>query len=94
MAAFRLRLEQSKVIALESIRAKKDVAGVQAEVLRAAFEHAKINIVGGDGQFFERFMRAVTVGQSIDSAVDQSDTLKSLLSQVTGNKPSDDSSAS
>lgn len=91
---FRLRLEQSKVIALESIRAKKDVAGVQAEVLRAAFEHAKINIVGGDGQFFERFMRAVTVGQSIDSAVDQSDTLKSLLSQVTGNKPTDDSSAS
>lgn len=91
---FRLRLEQSKVIALESIRAKKDVAGVQAEVLRAAFEHAKINIVGGDGQFFERFMRAVTVGQSIDSAVDQSDTLKSLLSQVTGNKPGDDSSAS
>lgn len=91
---FRLRLEQSKVIALESIRAKKDVAGVQAEVLRAAFEHAKINIVGGDGQFFERFMRAVTVGQSIDSAVDQSDTLKSLLSQVTGTKPNDDSSAS
>jgi uncharacterized membrane protein YqiK len=91
---FRLRLEQSKVIALESIRAKKDVAGVQAEVLRAAFEHAKINIVGGDGQFFERFMRAVTVGQSIDSAVDQSDTLKALLSQVTGAKPGDDSSAS
>ena len=91
---FRLRLEQSKVIALESIRAKKDVAGVQAEVLRAAFEHAKINIVGGDGQFFERFMRAVTVGQSIDSAVDQSDTLKSLLSQVTGNKPGDDASGS
>ena len=79
---FRLRLEQSKVIALESIRAKKDVAGVQAEVLRAAFEHAKINIVGGDGQFFERFMRAVTLGQSIDGAIDQSDTLRSLLTQI------------
>lgn len=80
---FRLQLEQQKVISLESIRAKKDVAGVQAEVLRAAFEHAKINIVGGDGQFFERFMRAVTVGQSIDGAVEQSDTLKAILSQVT-----------
>jgi hypothetical protein len=93
---FRLRLEQSKVIALESIRAKKDVAGVQAEVLRAAFEHAKINIVGGDGQFFERFMRAVTVGQSIDSAVDQSDTLKALrlAGEPLGAKPGDDSSAS
>lgn len=91
---FRLRLEQSKVIQLESIRAKKDVAGVQAEVLRAAFEHAKINIVGGDGQFFERFMRAVTVGQSIDTAVDQSDTLKTLLAQVTGGaKPQGDDGA-
>ena len=84
---YRLRLEQSKVIALESIRAKKDVAGVQAEVLRAAFEHAKINIVGGDGQFFERFMRAVTLGQSIDGALDQSDTLRSLLSQLSEVEP-------
>jgi uncharacterized membrane protein YqiK len=79
---FRLQLEQQKVIALESIRAKKDVAGVQAEVLRAAFEHAKINIVGGDGAFFERFIRAVTVGQSIDGAVDQSEVLKGLMSQL------------
>ena len=86
---FRLQLEQQKVIALESIRAKRDVAGVQAEVLRAAFEHAKINIVGGDGAFFERFIRAVTVGQSIDGAVDQSEVLKSLMSQL-GTVSSDD----
>jgi len=79
---FRLRLDQQKVISLESIRAKRDVAGVQAEVLRAAFEHAKINIVGGDGAFFERFIRAVTVGQSIDGAVDQSEVLKGLMSQL------------
>ena len=79
---FRLQLEQQKVVALESIRAKRDVAGVQAEVLRAAFEHAKINIVGGDGAFFERFIRAVTVGQSIDGAVDQSEVLKNLMSQL------------
>lgn len=79
---FRLQLEQQKVISLESIRAKKDVAGVQAEVLKAAFEHAKINIVGGDGAFFERFIRAVTVGQSIDGAVDQSEVLKGLMSQL------------
>jgi len=79
---FRLRLEQQKVVSLESIRARRDVAGVQAEVLRAAFEHAKINIVGGDGAFFERFIRAVTVGQSIDGAVDQSEVLKGLMSQL------------
>ena len=86
---YRLRLEQQKVIALEGIKAKRDVAGVQAEVLRAAFEHAKINIVGGDGQFFERFMRAVTVGQSIDGAVDQSEVLRSLMTQI-GTPPAED----
>jgi uncharacterized membrane protein YqiK len=88
---FRLRLDQQKVVALESIRAKRDVAGVQAEVLRAAFEHAKINIVGGDGQFFERFIRAVSVGQSIDGAVDQSEVLRSLMTQL-GTAASDDES--
>lgn len=79
---FRLRLDQQKVIQLEAIRARKDVAGVQAEVLKAAFEHAKINIVGGDGAFFERFIRAVTVGQSIDGAVDQSEVLRGLMAQM------------
>jgi len=87
---FRLTLEQQKTIALESIRARKDVAGVQAEVLRSAFEHAKINIVGGDGQFFERFIRAVTVGQSIEGVLDQSDTLKALLAQMTSAPPAED----
>ncbi len=79
---FRLNLDQQKVIQLEAIRARKDVAGVQAEVLKAAFEHAKINIVGGDGAFFERFIRAVTVGQSIDGAVDQSEVLRGLMTQM------------
>ncbi|MBL8602666.1 MAG: hypothetical protein JNK72_12155 [Myxococcales bacterium] len=91
---FRLQLEQQRVIALETIRAKKDVAGVQAEVLAAAFEKAKINIVGGDGQFFQRFMQAVTLGQSIDGAVDQSEVLKSLAGQLANlpSKSTDDPS--
>ncbi len=88
---FRLKLDQEKVIQLEAIRARKDVAGVQAEVLKAAFEHAKINIVGGDGAFFERFIRAVTVGQSIDGAVDQSEVLRGLMTQMGTVAAEDDS---
>ncbi len=86
---YRLRLEQQKVIALETIRARRDVAGVQAEVLRAAFEHAKINIVGGDGQFFQRFMQAVTVGQSVDAAVENSETLRGLVGTANGQNGGD-----
>ena len=41
---------------------------------------AKINIVGGDGQFFDQFIRAVSLGQSLDGVVNNSDTAKQLLS--------------
>ncbi|EYF00185.1 flotillin family protein [Chondromyces apiculatus] len=76
---FRLRLEKEKVIELEQIRTRVEVARAQAEVLRAAFSTAKINIVGGDGAFFERFMKAVTLGQTVDGVVEQSSTVKGLF---------------
>lgn len=76
---FRLRLEKEKLVELEGIRTRVEVARAQAEVLRAAFASAKINIVGGDGAFFERFMKAVTLGQSVDGVMDQSSTVKNLF---------------
>ncbi|WP_104987568.1 hypothetical protein [Sorangium cellulosum] len=76
---FRLRLEKERAVELESLRIRADVARAQAEVLRGAFEHAKINIVGGDGAFFDRFIKAVTLGQSVDGMVDQSATVRSLV---------------
>ncbi|HSN98995.1 MAG TPA: hypothetical protein VLS89_11940, partial [Candidatus Nanopelagicales bacterium] len=76
---FRLRLEKEKLIELEQIRTRVEVARAQAEVLRAAFATAKINIVGGDGAFFERFMKAVTIGQSVDGIMEQSSTVKNLF---------------
>jgi len=57
----------------------------QSEVMSKAFEHAKIQIVGGDGQFFDKFISAISLGQSVDSVLDQSDTLKSVLGEYLGN---------
>ena len=79
---FRLKLDKEKTVELETIRNKKEIAASQAHVLAEAFHNAKINIVGGDGQFFERFIKAISVGQSID-AVTESDTVRALLSEVT-----------
>lgn len=76
---YRLRIEMEKSVALETIRTRKDVAAAQAQVLAGAMGNAKINIVGGDGQFFERFVNAVSLGQSVQGALDQSDTLRSLV---------------
>ncbi len=86
---FRLRLEKDRQVEIETIHAKKDVAAAQSEILAQAFTNAKFNIVGGDGQFFDRFVKAVSVGQSIDGAVDQSETLRGLLHEFTGGKSGD-----
>lgn len=85
---FRLRLDKEKQIELSTIAAKKDVAAAQAEILAKAFSSAKFNIVGGDGAFFERFVKAVSVGQAIDGVIDSSPHVKSLVESAT--QPNDD----
>jgi uncharacterized membrane protein YqiK len=73
---FRLRLAKERDVELASINVRKDVAVAQATVLGEALKNARFNIVGGDGVFFERFVKAVSLGQSIDGAVDNSQTLR------------------
>lgn len=76
---FRLRLEKEKTVELETIHAKKEMATIQGQILAQAFTNAKFNIVGGDGQFFDRFVKAVGVGQAIDGVMDSSENVKSLV---------------
>ncbi len=76
---FRLKLDKERAIELETIHAKTSIAAAQAQILAQAFTNAKFNIVGGDGAFFERFVKAVSVGQAIDGAVDASPHVKSLV---------------
>ncbi len=76
---FRLRLDKDREVALEGIHARKDIASAQAQVLSQAFATSKINIVGGDGAFFDRFVKAISLGQSADAFIDQSETTQTLL---------------
>ena len=78
---FRLRLDKEKEVELESIRINRHIAEAQAEILKEAFATAKINIVGGDGQFFERFIKAVSVGQSVDGFVDNSESARKVFQE-------------
>ncbi len=89
---FRIRLEKDKEVELKHIEARIEVAEHQAKVMGEAMKASKINIVGGDGEFFDKFMGAVTLGQSADGMVNNSDTLSQLLNEyLTGQKslPSD-----
>ena len=77
---FRLRLQKERDVELETIRVRKDIAASQAQVLSEALGNAKINIVGGDGQFLERFIKAISVGQSVDGALEHGETLRKAFS--------------
>jgi hypothetical protein len=52
-------------------------------VLGAAFANAKIDIVGGDGQFFDRFVNAVSLGKSIDAVMNKSSVASTVLEEYT-----------
>lgn len=77
---YRLKLEKSVQVEMERIGMRRDVAASQAKVLAEAMGAAKINIVGGDGQFFDKFIRAVSLGQALDGVVHNSETTQTLLS--------------
>jgi len=79
---FRLRLDKEKSVELEKIRTRKEVVSAQAQILAQAMGNARVNIVGGDGQFLERFMNAISLGQSVDGALEQSDTLRELVQSL------------
>jgi uncharacterized membrane protein YqiK len=81
---FRLKLSAIKELQLESLRIKQAVAEAQAEVLGKAFGDADIKIVGGDGAFFDKFMKSMAVGHGIDGMFEESDILTTVFGQYLG----------
>ncbi|MFN3202412.1 MAG: hypothetical protein ACE366_28695 [Bradymonadia bacterium] len=78
---FRIKLEQEREIAMAKIQARVQVSEAQARVMANAFDQAKINIVGGDGQFFDRFLKAVSLGHAVDGFMDASTTAQTALGE-------------
>ena len=61
---FRLKLDKQTEIALAQIAVRRDIAKSQAGVLSEAFKSTDIKIIGGDGDFFNRFVHAASMEQS------------------------------
>lgn len=81
---FRLRLEKERAVELESIHARREIVAAQAKILAEAMSQAKINIVGGDGKFFERFISAISLGQAVEGTLGESETLRALVKEAVG----------
>ncbi|WP_442965351.1 hypothetical protein [Pseudomonas sp. CGJS7] len=85
---FRMQLEKNFEQAIAGIDANKEVAKEQADVLAAALSKANIDIVGGEGAFFDSFAKALSVGKAIEGVAGKSpivqDVLQRLLSKTEG----------
>jgi uncharacterized membrane protein YqiK len=72
---FKLRLSKDKEVELAGIRVQADIASSQASVLGEALKHAKIEIVGGESEFFNRITGAIAQAKAVDRLVQNSETL-------------------
>ncbi len=66
---FKLRLEKEKEVEIAAISAQRGIAESQAGVVGEALRSARIDIVGGDGVFFDQITSAVKGGKAIDRFV-------------------------
>jgi hypothetical protein len=72
---FKLELEKDKAVELAEIDVRRAIAAKHSEILSEALKSAKIDIVGGETEFFDRITRAITQGKAVDRLVDNSATL-------------------
>ncbi len=79
---FRMQLEKSFEEAMAAIAANKDIAKDQAEVLATALAKAKIEIVGGEGDFFNSFAKSLSVGKAIEGVVGKSPVVQDVLARL------------
>lgn len=72
---FKLELEKAKTVELAQIDVQRQIAEQQAIVIGEALKHSKIDIVGGETEFFDRITRAITTGKVVDRTVENSHVL-------------------
>ncbi|MFP6668242.1 MAG: SPFH domain-containing protein [Pirellulales bacterium] len=75
---FKLRLNKDKDVELAAIGIQKDIAEEQAKVVGQALETARIDIVGGDTEFFDRIVNSVTGGKVVDRYIGNSHVLQDI----------------
>jgi hypothetical protein len=79
---YRMGLDMAHVENMKAIEANSGIAEIQAKVLAEALKEANIDIVGGNGDFLEKFMSSLSVGKAIDGAIGKSNILQAAVSKV------------
>jgi flotillin len=72
---FRIRINKEREIELSAIDADKEIARAQSLVVAEALKSAKIDLVGGEAEFFQKIVKAVSGGKAVDRLIGTSQVL-------------------
>ncbi|HVR35519.1 MAG TPA: hypothetical protein VMS21_06665, partial [Methylomirabilota bacterium] len=75
---FRLKLNKERDVELAEINVQRHIAEAHSGIVGEALKNSKIDIVGGENDFFEKIVRAVGHGKSVDRLVQSSGTLSDI----------------
>ena len=75
---FKINTDKERVLALAGIENQRHIAAAQATVLGEALKSANIDIVGGETQFFDKMMGAITQSKVVDRLVGGSEVLSDV----------------
>lgn len=90
---FRMTLETALREHLASLDAGREIARENADVISEALKNSKIEIVGGEQQFFDHFAKALSIGKAVDGLTDKSQVISRLVERFAPEKrPSDSGS--
>lgn len=84
---FRLRLAKERDVELAAIEVEREIARAHSEVVGEALKQARIDIVGGENDFFQKIVRAVGSGKSVDRLVANSATLSDIKNTFFNGDP-------
>ena len=79
---YRLKLEYGETLGLEKLGNAVDIARAQADILGKAMDEADINIVGGNDDFYDSFVRSISAGHMIEGFLDTSPNAAGLFDTV------------
>ena len=84
---FKLQLEKQKAIELAAIKAQELIAAEQSNLVGEALKSARIDIVGGDTNFFDKIVNSVSNGKAVDRLVHNSQVLSDVSQTFFNGNP-------
>ena len=84
---FKLRLNKDKDIEIAAIAAQQDIAEAQSRIVGEALKSARIDIVGGETEFFDKIIDSIKGGKAVDRFVNNSGVLTDVKNSFFNGNP-------